>query len=134
MNPAGSYLDLYCSFALPAKKTFEAPPLTLLTSIKSISLLSRWLNPNTKAKSWLGSTPAGHATGVTGMVVLFWQAKLLAVGLILKKPVPSGCRTYTGQVAVLDGYGRTFEQVAAERGKKEKAPPIEQAAPAESAV
>jgi len=41
---------------------------------------------------------------------------------------------YTGKKAVLDGEGRTFEEVAAQRGKEKKAPPIEQAAPVESAV
>jgi hypothetical protein len=33
---------------------------------------------------------------------------------------------------VLDGDGRTFDQVAVERAKEKKAPPIDQAAPAES--
>jgi DNA methylase len=38
---------------------------------------------------------------------------------------------YTGKPAVLDSYGRTFEQVAAERAKEKKAPSIDQAARAE---
>ena len=39
---------------------------------------------------------------------------------------------YTGQAAVLDGDGRPFDEVAAERAKEKKAPPIDQAAPVES--
>jgi hypothetical protein len=39
---------------------------------------------------------------------------------------------YTGKAAVLDGDGRTFDAVAAERGKEKKAPPIDQAAPVET--
>jgi DNA modification methylase len=39
---------------------------------------------------------------------------------------------YTGRAAVLDGNGRTFEDVAAERANERKAPPIDPAAPIES--
>jgi hypothetical protein len=38
----------------------------------------------------------------------------------------------TRHKAVLDGDGRTFDAVAAERRKQKKALPIDQAAPAES--
>jgi hypothetical protein len=41
---------------------------------------------------------------------------------------------YTGKAAVLDGGGRTFQEVAAQLEREKKAPPIHQAAPADFLV
>ena len=62
------------------------------------------------------------------------QARLMEIDPPYCDVIVRRWQEYAGKAAMLDGDERTFDAVAAERGQGKKAPPIDQAAPAETVV
>jgi DNA modification methylase len=99
---------------------------------KPVELAVRALTYSSKTGQKVLDLFAGSGSTLIAAEKLGRRARLLEIDSPYCDVIIRRWQEYAGKAAVLDGNGRTFEEVAAERAKEKKAPPVDRAAPAET--
>ena len=101
---------------------------------KPVELAARALTYSSKAGQRVLDLFAGSGSTLIAAEKLGRRARLMEIDPPYCDVILRRWQEYAGKKAVLDSDGRTFEEVAEERLTEKKAPPMEQAAPVQSAV
>jgi DNA modification methylase len=102
-------------------------------TMKPLELVERALANNSRKGDVVLDLFGGSGTTMIACERLGRQARLMEIDPRYADVIIRRWMEFAGKAAVLEGDGRTFEEVTAERGKEKKAPPIDQATPADNA-
>jgi len=100
---------------------------------KPVELAARALTYSSRPGEVVLDLFGGSGSTLIAAEKLGRRARLMEIDPPYSDLIVRRWQDYTGRKSVLDGDGRTFDAVAAERGKEKKAPPANQAATAENA-
>jgi DNA modification methylase len=102
-------------------------------TMKPVELVERALVNSSRRDDVVADLFGGSGSTLIACERLGRQARLMEIDPRYADVIIRRWTEFAGKAAVLESDGRTFEEVAAERGKEKKAPPIDQATVADNA-